>query len=121
MKANELMIGDWVNVAEFGILDQVLNLTPETAITGHGDTCGEYEYERLEPVPLTPEIIAKFQDLKMPRKFGAYVKKLNFYNLGSSLQIVEANEVTILHMRVRYVHELQHALRLCGITKEVEL
>ncbi len=135
MQAKELMIGDWVNVAEFGIIDQVLNFTPDTAITGHGDTCGEYEYERLEPIPLTVDILTKN---------GFVLNKEMSNDEGDAYEFVESQDaraivhdfesrhthlflfavnfpMTIERLLVSHVHELQHALRLCGINKEIEL
>ena len=49
MKATELMIGDWVRIAPYDIIDQVDCLLTEYAVTSHGDTCCQYEYKDIEP------------------------------------------------------------------------
>lgn len=122
MKAEELMIGDWVNIEEFGIIDQILTFTPETAITGHGDTCGEYEYERLAPIPLTGKVLAKngfvYADLPFENFYDGYGLRIyggNFADGHSNWYIICGINVS---MNVTHVHELQHALRLCALTKE---
>lgn len=125
MKAEELMIGDWVNIEEFGIIDQILTFTPETAITGHGDTCGEYEYERLTPIPLTGKVLTKngfvYADLPFENFYEGYGLRIyggNFADGHSNWYIICGINVS---MNVTHVHELQHALRLCGIDKRIEL
>lgn len=125
MKAEELMIGDWVNIEEFGIIDQILTFTPETAITGHGDTCGEYEYERLAPIPLTGKVLTKngfvYADLPFENFYEGYGLRIyggNFADGHSNWYIICGINVS---MNVTHVHELQHALRLCGIDKRIEL
>lgn len=129
MKAKELMLGDWVNVAEFGIIDQIMTFTPDTAITGHGDTCGEYEYERLAPIPLTGEILARI-GFKCEeshnwlwwradcRKFCVVKEEDGWY---FAFRIFGKDSGHICISECNYVHELQHALRLVGVTTEIEL
>ncbi|MBR1525173.1 MAG: hypothetical protein IJ640_00735 [Prevotella sp.] len=125
MKAEELMIGDWVNVAEFGIIDQIMTFTPDTAITGHGYTCGEYEYDRLAPIPLTPDILKKngfvYKDLPFENFYEGYGLCIHGGNFadGSSIWYITCG--TNVCMNVNHVHELQHALRLCGITHTIEI
>jgi hypothetical protein len=114
MKAKELMIGDWVNVVEFDIIDQILHLTPDTAITGHGDTCGEYEYERLTPIPLTKEILER-NGWRYDELNAEYYGVVNV--LGSQAPFLALNG----SVQINYVHELQHALRLAGEKTEIEL
>lgn len=114
MKAKELMLGDWVNVAEFGIIDQILTFTPDTAITGHGDTCGEYEYEQLAPIPLTSDILER-NGWRYDELNHEYYGAVNIF--GDKAPFLALN----VSVRINYVHELQHALRLAGETCEIQL
>ena len=138
MKSTELMLGDWVNVAEFGIIDQIMTFTPDTAITGHGDTCGEYEYERLEPIPLTADILTK-NGIAERTENTTFRDNTRYYQLGDGDLCLEhwvsRNEWSLIVLyegytgaiesymlrALKYVHELQHILRACGINKDIEL
>ena len=88
----------------------------------------------VEPIPLTVEIL---------RKNGFIIKKkwAQIGNFGDSPLImwhfiddpilrnysteleIHQNDTGKVHIHIpcKYVHELQHALRLCGIDKEIKL
>ena len=129
MKAEDLMIGDWV----FGIYPNgkytppvciaavdiyPTNKSPRiVAYGGYG-----YQQEHLAPIPLTDEILKK-------NGFQYYHK--NFASLSYEhpfkLAMVEWPDENGLNglwrlediINIRYVHELQHALKLCGIDKQI--
>lgn len=139
MNANELMIGDWVRIAPYDIIDQVDCLLTEYAVTSHGDTCGQYEYKDIEPILLTQEVLEKNgfvcvevgdNGIGTPAKFRNRFEKWEcrtqwhtfhvFYDRirhSFSLNAAYSNHIE----GMQYVHELQHALRISGIDKEVEL
>ncbi len=94
MKAEELMIGDYVFVGD--------DKTP-IKIT-HISKSGDYSY--LKPIPLTVEILEK----------NGFVKHLPEDNIVYFTITINKKEI-----RIDYVHQLQHALRLCGIEKEIKL
>lgn len=137
MKATDVMIGDWV----------VCNGTPMQIMEIFSDSitaeCWPYDYNDLEPIPLTPEILAKngFEKSTTYSFYNAMeVEEWNL-TLGKSVFTVttpdnpeiQLKEVLfrtpdldnfffhILYNKDLMVHELQHALRLCGIEKEIEL
>ena len=68
----------------------------------------------MEPIPITPEILEKNGFYEHD---GYYTSE--FFNLHHRINNTYAIGDTM--MRVTYVHELQHALRLCGIKKDIEL
>lgn len=82
--------------------------------------------DNLEPIPLTSEILEK-NEFYYENNVG-YV--LEYYNYEIIYDMWE-NELRILKDREQIlkiktfdkmcVHELQHALRLCGINKEIEI
>lgn len=136
MKANELMIGDWVHVeAHRGFIAQ--NVKVETIPDNDGDNKYGHHYghigtwlyggdndfrdveaKHLQPIPLTPEILEKNgfsvdycnNDLSYAQSCGDVI----------GIHINGKNGL-MDEMYFKYVHELQHALRLCGIEKEIEL
>lgn len=141
MTANELMIGDWVFNAHNRKPEQVAKIGCRLVMLDYNDM---YEYDLIEPIPLTPEILEK-NGWKKAAFNGGYGRKgmrLDGYN-GNELPEGVENALSFaqwsidehfqyhlleiymwkgsVHLWVHYVHELQHALRLCGIEKEIEL
>ena len=146
MKANELMIGDWVmvNDVEHTHLLQVAeilmksgtyyatlywdgmpdNVNPETLTA---------DVDKVLPIPLTKEILEKNGFEKRWQDNFEYFnddeglnitfhpKSSNYTNGAYDYIDIERGCLTINEMPIAFVHELQHALRLCGISKEIEL
>lgn len=132
MKSNELMVGDWVRIAHYDIIDQVDCLLTEYAVTSHSDTYGQYEYKDIEPILLTGEIlksngfelvdvgdngpstpkanINRYEKWECKTKFQTFYL---IYDRRSKDYSLNAFSNHISH--IMYVHELQHSLRLCGI------
>ena len=137
MKASELMIGDWV--LDGNVYAQVTSITCDGNIeTTHNE---HSNIELVEPIPLTPEILEKNGFEKALDEDGAecyryynragdgYIK-ISLYNGGDgdwSIEIVnyekfDNNEIVYNNNFIFLkVHQLQHALRLCGITREIIL
>ncbi len=137
MKANELMIGDWVFDVECKprrilSLDYGGNVEIDTTEVGHSDA------DTIIPIPLAKEILEK-NGLKRDQFYigyeDVYLWIINnvdvfyliedykgetftlcklYYDYEESTQIIDICPIS-------YVHELQHAFRLCGIKKEIEL
>ena len=125
MKANELMIGDWVIVDEIGCLTpiKVLEVGINYAVVYDDDSETMEDY--LQPIPVTAKILEK----------NGFKSRDNFYEItfqrniiyNSIFRIVEFEKSgnwffgfcdfpnLIENLRINYVHELQHALRLCGL------
>lgn len=140
MKANELMIGDWVKTpVDMGKI-QAINATClpnfQTVEVWHkryedGRRAGDYICDPLDlqPIPLTPEILEK--NGWKHKYYGIYRQMIgeaitiDIFPEGCSVVDERGSQC---RYRLRYhlpapkfVHELQHALRLCGIEKEIEL
>lgn len=120
MKASDLMIGDWVG----GVFDDRRIIDDYRQI----DWIREFEvglrYHRvwaigsIESIPLTPEILQK--NGYVPFEFGYQhtEEDIKFYvdNEGMSLSLY-GKDVDVHNDDINYVHELQHALRLCGLNE----
>lgn len=144
MKATDLMIGDYVTCKdsnqypECPIL-QVNGLVGDEPydiyISENGsDELDIYGEEDIQPIPLTKEILEKngFTDCEtsdLDRGMGNsfwYPGEENcisdsdlMINLMRHSFLVRNNASTIFGLH--HVHELQHALRLCGIEKQIVL
>ena len=144
MKANELMIGDWVQTPNG--CRRVEELSSKNVIMEWSDYgC---TVEDVLPIPLTKEILEK-NGFKIVYGFGYSDKyptlgwgyhngihdycsiDVTFYdttiNGVSHLVKINRNSAsgdginTVHNCDIDYVHQLQHAIRLCGIEKEIEL
>ena len=117
MKANELMIGDWIKHAHYESPCKVVAIS--TDITVQFDE-GAKVYEALEfvqPIPLTAEILKK--NFRKDEQWG------HAYFLNDHIHIYEWEDFWQIQyaeiVEIRHVHELQHALKLCGFEKNIEI
>lgn len=131
MNANELMTGDWVRCTDpkpFRIeqIDGIEELV-------YGDDGFFVDTADLQPIPLTKEILKKnwfkvrnmyiweWRDnyccakVKFAHKIG--IDGETFDEPPILLQI--DTHINSLNIIVEYVHELQHALRMCGFEKDI--
>lgn len=159
MKANELMVGDWVrgtatldqewydwqfapgeSIQVRSILHSGINYESKGGTESFEDDT--IRFNDIEPIPLTPEILEKNgfsftgsgqRDMMLATPFGIAGDRYNIY-VGLKKKTIEAfiafanteskagwrkHNSTLLEVSGPYVHELQHALRLCGVEKEI--
>ena len=135
MKPSDLMIDDWVYNK---IHKKNIQITPYDFFThGHLSTGKQYfvgepglvSGRNLEPIPLTSEILKK-NGFKYRDGYGySFVNRKELSGDGFEEEKVYINTAlntliiytaaSSIHLPVKYIHELQHALRICGIEKEI--
>lgn len=128
MKANEIQIGDWVEPCQCmvpTVYCKVEGIYPDGTV--HLDKAERlFALDELKSIPITPEILEKNfpiangcqyidnnNDVCIEVYFNAITEK------GKKYAILYTNRGKIYIDK--YVHQLQHALRLCGIEKEIIL
>ena len=124
MKANELMIGDWVRLKKDYVVDKDENIKL-TSLDIHRIDEGDYV---VEPIPLTDEILRKNGFWTEPN-VGYIIDdysgtQIIYDSWNHNLRIIENYKVRldIETFNDLSVHELQHALRICEIIeREIEL
>ena len=129
MKANELMIGDWVFIDHCsGRLEPCYGQV--TGIDKNGEdvytTEGMVDASLIKPIPLTEEILKRNGFRYRAPERGMYgVTTAAYYECkgsphiwcdGAPFAVWFEDEVYI-----SYVHQLQHVLRLCGLGKEITI
>ena len=129
MKANKLMIGDWLKHYN-GTPMQVTKITTEhfACAENGGINCWEYN-NKFEPIPLTAEILEKSDILYEKQSFYYVIEDDKDLECTYYIQQVLQGDWVIgvdigaydcsVFARIKYIHELQHALKLCGIDKEI--
>lgn len=121
MKATELMIGDWVLCPD-NMQRQVRYLQVRPSVIGIGGS--SYDKNEIQPIPLTPEILEKNGFRK--KSYIEVVGGLDTYYLGEEIGSFRIHRLQKGYYqfglaKINFVHQLQHALRLCGIDKEIKV
>lgn len=119
MEAKDLMIGDYVKCSPHCLghrVDYISELEEEVGVDGE-----ILSLDMIEPIPLTPEFLELNGWEERPTGYVFYTDGKRYdnslwYIFGSNTFVISTAE-----FQIKYVHELQHALKMCGIKKEIEL
>ena len=139
MKATDLMIGDWVRYSpksislnnNYGGLYRAEGISQDTISLGAKNYRFVVSDKEIDSIPLTPEILEKngFEMFKYDgwvhyyRIFGNSAIPFVLHSmiggemLSQEVDIFSTSTNTNCGIDVNYVHELQHALRLCGLNE----
>jgi hypothetical protein len=119
MKAEELMIGDWVFIKDYPMIAQPMQVKKEHFVRS---------LVEFEPIPLTPEILKKngFElegygnhEVFELEDFKIYINDLDNFVVCELFDDSDWGWQIIDFCVCHFVHELQHALKLCRIDKEI--
>lgn len=136
MKATEIQIGDrLIYRGRLNVFDFRVEQVTKHKVGYHAEPCeSRMHYLRLhevEPIPLTPEILERngWEYNDEDAKFAADTWSgggLMLQQTDEGFMIVaisdyDDEDTNRTPFTLRYVHQLQHALRLCNIEKEIEL
>lgn len=119
MEVCNLMIGDFVRfdedtcvIEELRVDGTAVLVAMNTDLTSvDGD---QVDVEELYPIPLTEDILVK----NGWRKHTMLYKNEWYGDIGL---FEEHGKFYYMDLKIEYVHQLQHLLRLVGIKKEVQL
>ena len=108
MKLTDLMVGDWVFIKDYPIKALPKKVRPEHFVRS---------LVEFEPIPLTTEILEKNGFVRLGKQYNIWMCR----GFGFSLKLVdgvfgyyEQGHPYYPTFITKYVHELQHALRLFG-------
>ena len=146
MKANELMIGDWVEYRFTGWTEKggvykdyqyvQISTTGKLYVKADNDRVASADGEEFFPIPITPDILEEngFEIVSARDDNAGTMEKYFYPRIGYVYRFSNGEwEVDLIGYGrgfsgaakyrgvISYVHELQHALRLCGIEKEIVL
>ena len=142
MKTNELQIGDYVNYR--GQIIKVTSLYDKGGSNEVGWSDKESVWvnaDNVEPIPLTAEILEKNGWIKTKYAYGRDCMEIHGADelpegvdnaLSMARWSIDENyqyhflglymwKGSVMQHNVHYVHQLQHAFRIFGIDKEIEL
>lgn len=125
MKARELMIGDWVKIID--LKDPIKQISCIDEYLGIVDF---WDAEKLIvtsinnvlPIPLTGEILEK-NGWEKEDVFGSLIRYRFFgpIDIETGGAMFRLSNNYFFCSGIHYVHELQHALRMCDIDKEITI
>lgn len=130
MKATDLMLGDLV-IHGFGGAGRITEICQNSVVikadsfdVGDGMNEVSFAINELKPIPLTDEIL-KMNGFSL-QSDNTEIFKLDTYWLGCELGAFRIHNLNkdwwqFGLAKIRNVHELQHAMRLCGIEKEIKV
>lgn len=128
MKATDLMVGDLFKAVDYNspfritaIYDDVVQTQADYQSEIDGNWYSEAEIKDLIPIELTEEILVKngFNKDYRSRYYYEYILELELWDFDISW--TNAGGFKYEDIRLAYVHQLQHLLRLVGVDKEIEL
>lgn len=131
IKAEDLMIGDWVHSKDYNENLQVLEIDCDYITLGEGYLHG---YKDIEPIPITPKILEKngFYPIYKDEKSAYKWKEYDDDSDDTQAIVIDFERKRLSEVwndrtrksykgEIVYVHELQHIIKVCGISKTIEL
>lgn len=113
MDTKLLMIGDWVIVNSKPTKVEEVDGGSINTTYSYGEIEGYIDEDEISPIPLTTEILEKNGfTFRTPTSMHYDYLFVVFLNEDAEVFTLIGGQQRWL----RYIHELQHALRLCGLT-----
>lgn len=124
MEAKELMAGDIVKQKHSGLILKVSEIVPPY-IRAEGED-GQFHEDTLEPIPLTEEMLKANGYEEHVGEKGAYGVTIapHFKRDDSPEVFCDGHPFAVWFdepVDIKYVHQLQHVLRLYGAEKEIKI
>lgn len=131
MKAEELMIGDWIIAPISECPIKITGINGQGIIVYNEEDYTEYPYfiTDIKPIPLTTKILEKNSFLQIEKieypshRVGvSFLYRITPEGLCIFVQNACADWPTCTMTKTcKYVHEIQHMIKICNITKEIVL
>lgn len=134
MELTDLMVGDYISVGEthsnmdgdYDVFFKDRQITIEDFKFWAENDWDKNDFDEfLAPIPLTPEILEKNGFILIEKEKGAYGVDIVPYYTRDDVPFevfCDGRPFAIWFkdpVNIEYVHQLQHALRLCGIIREI--
>lgn len=119
MNRYDLSIDDWA-MNDSGVIGQVYALKRNTISLVMNGKESDHHLCQVLPIPLSDYIITK----------NGFEQKNNLTYVSGQVEIIKHRDnwnvvinkyCVFVDMNIKFVHELQRLLRLCGIEKSIEL
>lgn len=141
MRIDEIQVEDWVNIKDpYGrvravqvknIYGDYFNLMSERDEKGIEKNFPGYYIGNASPIPITKEILEKIGfDIRNPREAKILMEDGNTTVINITVKFCREDLYLVLRvfdqyqkieMKIQFVHELQHAIKLMKIDKDIIL
>ena len=130
LKISDLSVGDWVEfkgelckVLDCGttiVTPRTLEFKPRLTLSAKYDIYDCVDVDKVNPIPITAEILEKngFEEICGMRYNSDTLMEFEQYEDGWC-RTINCGEYSVYF--IKYVHQFQHALRLAGIDKDINL
>lgn len=122
IEVKELMIGDWVMNTHNRKPEQVCEIRERMVMLDYNDL---YDYDEIEPIPLTEEMLkANGYEERVGEKGCGVTIAPHFKRDDSPEVFCDGHPFAVWFdepVDIKYVHQLQHVLRLYGAEKEIKI
>lgn len=133
LKISDLSVGDWVRTKDGNVTVDIISPLEVVVMNDYGNLCA-CKIEDIEPIPITAEILGKNEwytdgmyaflpiDEHLHLEYYYHEHRLRKYYCGKDewQNHAKVNDITFT-AHCYSVHQLQHALRLAGVEKEINL
>ena len=125
LKISDLSVGDWVMCNEDKYRVMGITMFHELDLLKSSESF-RTSIDNIEPIPITAEVLEKNGFEKSTSQFIVYHTDKVWISYDEPSETwsvtVYINDVTSnLHANILHIHHLQHALRLAGVDKEINL
>ncbi len=127
MKAEDLMVGDWVLLFDDKIAKVDCIGNTEVFLSDETGLDWQVTYEHIRPIFLTPEILELNGFVLQENEVGLFGVTIAPHYTRDDLpfEVFCDGDPFAIWFRdpidIAYVHQLQHVIRLCGVNKEIVL
>ena len=127
MKAEDLMVGDWVLLFDDKIAKVDCIGNTEVFLSDETGLDWQVTYEHIRPIFLTPEILELNGFVLQENEVGLYGVTIAPHYTRDDLPFevfCDGDPFAIWFsdpIDIAYVHQLQHVIRLCGVNREIVL
>lgn len=130
IKITDLCVGDWVMYDLKPYIVQQIDGESEHVVISGSEGVREKHIDYIEPICIKPEMLEKNGFVKESRAYKWSDEKYRVFvwlkKFSHFVDVVEMNKQfatrnSCIEVKKLHIHQLQHALRLAGIDKEIEL
>ena len=121
LKISDLSVGDWVRTKDGNVTVDIISPLEVVVMNDYGNLCA-CKIEDIEPIPITAEVLEKngfkcFYEDADTALYGTPLCSI-FHTKGTLRYRLETPQASVVCWNI---HDLQHALRLAGVEKEINL
>lgn len=132
IKISDLSVGDWVRTKDGNVTVDIISPLEVVVMNDYGNLCA-CKIEDIEPIPITAEILEKngfvrgqrgdfYHYIRLDKNRTLYIHaSTNGWRVEITYDAAGILRTTHLMPDMNSVHDLQHALRLAGVDKEINL